>query len=480
MTEKLAVSNLKLCLEVLSREQIAPELTQLQLFLNDETQVEFINAWAKELKHRWASFFSPENPPDLESATEMESAMMLRPPQDYSAHLFVRFRLPNATVERTYQAQLEWSSDTVITIENITGLEDLGLTYQREQNQVMGEPHRAGEYPLTIIYQQVADPSHATHTAQLNLVINSDPKSLWKNIPSDRSALFWKADSDFQGSAGHYGWKLALASKRGRSHAHIGSCRDDDFAVAVDNDTLWHIVAVADGAGSSQYSRQGARLLVQTCVNSLQEQLQQVNQQVTALIQHWQQTQQSDDEAAIKNLLAGVFTAALTNCIAALNAAAEQQESSLRDFYSTLLIAIHKSLPAGEFIAAYWIGDGGLGLYQAAQHIDLLGTSDSGEYAGQTRFLDVNALEPKELLPRLQCRSVKNFTALVLMTDGISDPLFETDNDLRQLGCWDSFWQQIEPLLSENPELSAQQLTEWLDFWSPGNHDDRTLALIYR
>jgi hypothetical protein len=75
---------------------------------------------------------------------------------------------------------------------------------------------------------------------------------------------------------------------------------------------------------------------------------------------------------------------------------------------------------------------------------------------------------------------VKNFTALVLMTDGISDPLFETDNDLRQLGCWDSFWQQIEPLLSENPELSAQQLTEWLDFWSPGNHDDRTLALIYR
>ncbi len=479
MMEKLALSNLKLCLEALSREQIFPALTQLQLFLNDKTQAEFINAWASELKQRWESFVNPNTRSALATITAMESDMPLRPRQDYTA-LPTRFKLPNATVNRPYQAQLEWHSDSLIIIININGLEDLGLTYHPEQQQITGIPHSAGDYPITIIYQQVADANATLHTTQLNLLINSDPKSLWKNTPSNSDELFWKADSDYQSIHGHYGWKLALASKRGRSHAHVGSCRDDDAALAVDNDTLWHIVAVADGAGSSLYSREGARLLVQTSVQQLQQQLHQYNQQLTALIQDWQHTRQSEVEIAVKDLLATMFVATLAECIAALNAAAEQQQASLRDFYSTLLIAVHKPLPAGEFVAAYWIGDGGLGLYQATQTIDLLGSSDSGDYAGQTRFLDKNALDIHDIRQRLQCRSVNNFTALVLMTDGISDPLFETDKDLRELACWDTFWQQIQPLLSENPELSAQHFIEWLDFWSPGNHDDRTLALIYR
>jgi hypothetical protein len=29
-----------------------------------------------------------------------------------------------------------------------------------------------------------------------------------------------------------------------------------------------------------------------------------------------------------------------------------------------------------------------------------------------------------------------------------------------------------------NPEV-GQQLSTWMDFWSPGNHDDRTLAIIF-
>ena len=66
------------------------------------------------------------------------------------------------------------------------------------------------------------------------------------------------------------------------------------------------------------------------------------------------------------------------------------------------------------------------------------------------------------------------------MTDGITDPLFETDNNLRDLSYWDALWQQVQPRLNNNPELAAQNLTEWLDFWLPGNHDDRTIALIYR
>ena len=33
--------------------------------------------------------------------------------------------------------------------------------------------------------------------------------------------------------------------------------------------------------------------------------------------------------------------------------------------------------------------------------------------------------------------------------------------------------------LSDDNEAAKEQLLNWLDFWSPGNHDDRTIAILY-
>ena len=33
--------------------------------------------------------------------------------------------------------------------------------------------------------------------------------------------------------------------------------------------------------------------------------------------------------------------------------------------------------------------------------------------------------------------------------------------------------------LTDDNEASKDQLLGWLDFWSPGNHDDRTIAILY-
>jgi hypothetical protein len=33
-------------------------------------------------------------------------------------------------------------------------------------------------------------------------------------------------------------------------------------------------------------------------------------------------------------------------------------------------------------------------------------------------------------------------------------------------------------LSTTNPDIEAQ-LSKWMDFWSPGNHDDRTLAIVF-
>ena len=67
------------------------------------------------------------------------------------------------------------------------------------------------------------------------------------------------------------------------------------------------------------------------------------------------------------------------------------------------------------------------------------------------------------------------------MTDGITDPKFETDANLLKVEKWNELWQDLskEVDFSDDNEASADQLLNWLDFWSPGNHDDRTIAILF-
>lgn len=64
------------------------------------------------------------------------------------------------------------------------------------------------------------------------------------------------------------------------------------------------------------------------------------------------------------------------------------------------------------------------------------------------------------------------------MTDGVSDPRFETDNGLQNPQKWDALIAEISPCLNDNPQ-AAEQLAEWLNFFSPGNHDDRTMVVSW-
>ena len=75
----------------------------------------------------------------------------------------------------------------------------------------------------------------------------------------------------------------------------------------------------------------------------------------------------------------------------------------------------------------------------------------------------------------------KSFTAIAVMTDGITDPKFPTDTVFATPAAWMTFWHDDlakHVVFSRgNPQIKAQ-LMEWMEFWSAGNHDDRTLALM--
>jgi hypothetical protein len=113
-------------------------------------------------------------------------------------------------------------------------------------------------------------------------------------------------------------------------------------------------------------------------------------------------------------------------------------------------------------------------------NVVLMCQPDSGDYAGQTRFLSMGDLKG-DTKDRLFVEMKDTFTAFVAMTDGITDPKFETDAGLASAEKWRAFWHEdlaaAVEFASDNEKMEAQFL-EWMDFWSRGNHDDRTLAVM--
>ena len=71
-----------------------------------------------------------------------------------------------------------------------------------------------------------------------------------------------------------------------------------------------------------------------------------------------------------------------------------------------------------------------------------------------------------------------NLSGLYLMTDGISDPFFETDSGFEMPEKWQNLRADMaETVIFDSDEIKTQ-FKDWLGFWSPGNHDDRTIAFV--
>lgn len=277
---------------------------------------------------------------------------------------------------------------------------------------------------------------------------------------------------------------IVAASKRGRSHAQEAKPRDDHFKMAhLENG--WYIMAVADGAGSAKYSREGSRIACETVIKHCEEELAKC-QSFEDNINLWHLDQGSVE--AGKLISADVYRIvgnAALKAHRAINEEAKLQQIPSKAYATTLLLAICKKFDFGWFVASFWVGDGAMCLYDQESHTSsLLGDPDEGEYAGQTRFLTMTDIfsDPKEFYGRLKCKIVPDFTALFLMTDGVSDPKFETDANLNNPDKWDALWNDLKENgvdLSDDNEAAKEQLLNWLDFWSPGNHDDRTIAILY-
>ena len=392
----------------------------------------------------------------------------------------VSFRMArNGKVGEEYNASIEPEGN----VESIKILaakfpDEIGLAFDAKNTVIRGTPSRAGDHVVTIEYVMG---SSAVGQAQkfkgtVQVIINPDPKNLWKNIDSNTDAKYWKKDNDADFKVGDDGLALIAASKRGRSHAQSADTfRDDDFRIDHDPATGWRIMAVADGAGSAEMSRQGSKLAVEAAIEAARQCLAGAAGKQLSELSGDLSTEQASQK--IKDALRELFSVVATQAVNSIAAEAKTAGLDYKKFSTTLIVTIHKKIEAGHFVAAYWVGDGGAGIFSEGKGVKTLGKADSGEFAGQTRFLDQAMLKPDELRKRIKCRVVQDFTAIMAMTDGLTDPKFETDANFEKDEKWAELWSELQSKIeSDKPK---ENLLEWLDFWSPGNHDDRTIAILY-
>jgi hypothetical protein len=413
------------------------------------------------------------------------------PPMQTQSTPTLSFRLGNGKVGVAYRSAVEiiTSSAPSYIIKSIILPPEVGISGDIVQGEVSGIPTSPGEFDVEIWYV-TGGGGDTAQCSKTTLIITPDPKSLWKDLPSNQSDPYWKSDQDnlfVQGSD----LVMTAASKRGRSHAHVGSFRDDDFHLSFLPEGEWYISIVSDGAGSAKYSRRGSQIICTEGGKRLSSLLvgkdgQDLISAVDALHSAQLAGESLDGpRRQVQNLLYTTIGYTAHHVTKSLQDEAKAQidlGAVFKDYSSTAIICLCRRFTFGMLCAAYWVGDGAVAILRNSHDPVLLGETDSGEFSGQTRFIDPAEVTQEALFKRIRFELVDDFKALVLMTDGVSDPYFETEANLTNPSKWLTLWDDIEAKanLSHGDTEVAERLSDWLDFWPAGNHDDRTLAAIYK
>ena len=409
-------------------------------------------------------------------------------------------RLPNGTVKKDYEVFFDLPTDKIHDI-RLEGAEELGLTFavtpEEGKCSLSGCPLRTGDFTLRLCFRTIEGEPESE--LAIPVAFNPNPRDLWKNIPTSPDVTYYKPDSATgylkveAGADGDPKKDIVAASQRGRSHAREGRPRDDHFGIAHCDTSDWYILSVADGAGSARYSRKGSQVACDTVVDHCMQNLLD-NPGFEAAIRDYVADRDNTDKRTdvTRRVIDIVYKGAMKAHEAVKKVAAVNDDVRLKDFATTLMFAICKKYDFGWFIASFWVGDGAMCIFDAEnKSAKLLGTPDEGEFSGQTRFLTMPEIfrDPEVVQKRLRMAVVPDFTALFLMSDGVSDPMFETDRNLNDYSKWKEFYDRLlngfpedgirGVDLSDDNEEAKDQLLGWLDFWSPGNHDDRTIAILY-
>lgn len=416
--------------------------------------------------------------------------------------------LPNATENKAYNFSFEenFFSSKKIQKYSLTNLEELGLKFDKDTLTICGQPNKSGSYKIIFNFKVLGElESDEFNEKELNFVVNPDPKSLWKNIASDENAIYWKEDNRLE-SGDISDRRVVVSSKRGRSHQNVGSFRDDDFAFKNFEKYGWGIVAVSDGAGSAPLSRKGSNAACLEIIKYFEEVIL-ANNELQEFEKSFNEFLETKDEIAFeaaKNEVKNSLYKGSLHVHNELNKLAQQTAETNPEvfeakkvkynaefFHSTLIFAAIKKINNQYLILTFGVGDCPIGIVNKDKtEAKLLNWLDVGEFGGGTRFItqpEIFHSKERPMASRFNIHVHPDFSFLFLMSDGIYDPKFEVEANLEKTKKWIDFISDLEGenedkvglnFIGESDDIE-KSLNKWMDFWSKGNHDDRTLAIIY-
>ena len=400
--------------------------------------------------------------------------------------------LPNGTVNKKYEAKIDflkfgWND---VIYSEILNLENTGLEYDSNEELLFGNPLISGDIKIKLQFRIDGEEENSKlNEKTITLIVNPDPKSLWKDLESDKKDPFWKEDNVAVSDV-FLDKNLVIASKRGRSHANVGSFRDDDFAFKNINETGWSVIAVSDGAGSATLSRQGSKLACEFIISYFEENfnVDYLKDFDETLLNHHNKTD-DDSSKKISHFVYDNLSKAAHFAHKKIEEFSVKSEKLLKDFHSTLIFALVKKYDFGYAVLTFGVGDCPIGLLNKdLTEIKLMNWLDVGEFGGGTRFITMPEIfQSDKFSTRFGFKLIEDFSYLILMTDGIYDPKFVVEANLEKIEKWNEFIDDLNGKNDDNCKVDfekanseiANQLSTWMDFWNPGNHDDRTLAIIY-
>jgi serine/threonine protein phosphatase PrpC len=400
-------------------------------------------------------------------------------------------RILNATVGKPYETKFDfdkfkWKD---ITQFEFSGLDEAGLRYDEKTKQLTGVPTQSGDIKITFKFKVEGQPEDAPFNEKnILFIVNPDPKSLWKNVASNKEDPHWKED-DVTLFAPIGNRHLLVSSKRGRSHANIGSFREDDFAFK-DLENGWSIVVVGDGAGSAKLSRKGSQLACNGIVDFFSEKSSVESMaSFDELIQQHQNKEGEDTTRKINHFVYNNLGKAALHVHKKLQEFATVEGVALKDLNSTLIYTLFKKYDVGYAFLSFGVGDCPIAvLSKDVSEVWLMNWLDVGEFGGGTRFITMPEIfQNEKFATRFGFKLVDDFSYLMMMSDGIYDPKFVVESNLPNIKKWKEFLADLDgknedgakvELTIHNKDI-VEQFSRWMDFWSSGNHDDRTLAIVF-
>ena len=393
--------------------------------------------------------------------------------------------IPNAKANEDYSFKFDISNFPNIKIKEIRNIENLGLSFDNETLTLSGKPVLSTQEKFEIVFYNEKNENQTEEIKVVHFVVNADPRTLFISNPVSKDIKFWKEeDAEYAGE--FLDKKIVIASKRGRSHAHEGTTRDDHFSTKKLFD-IWEIVAVADGAGSAKFAREGSRRASEQICEKFnnEETLSDLN---TLISEFYTEDKQ---EIEVKQKIFNILYKKVLSLHNDLISFAEQENILLKDLNTTLIFALMKKFEFGYIILTFGVGDCPICiLNEDISEVKLLNKLDIGEFSGGTRFITMPEILTNDgsfpLSQRFGIHKYENFSKLFLMTDGIYDPKFDVEKKLEDLEAWQRFLADLDGENEDKVKVdftdenkAKEDLLKWMDFWSKGNHDDRTLAIIY-